>query len=229
MARIFSALALISVLLLGANFVVGLAGGDFNAAAREKRDAQREWMELDRATRATRSSDPGRLEKVRAATSAADAKFARPRSWMTLHMLLGSAAALVTVLVNSITITYFIGTSRWCKEVCATYRLSAVLAERSTRLKRGTFPWALAGILSVIAVVALGAAADASGANWQHSASFVMPHLVAAMLAIGIIIVAFWMQVSNIAENHLVIDQILAEVQQIRAQQNLPTDEPVVT
>ena len=44
---------------------------------------------------------------------------------MTLHMLLGAAAALMTVLVNSITITYFIGTSRWCKEVCETYQLES--------------------------------------------------------------------------------------------------------
>ena len=89
---------------------------------------------------------------------------------MTLHMLLGQAAALVAVLVNSITITYFIGTSRWCKEVCETYRLPAELAERSTRLKRSTFPWALAGILAVIVIVGLGAAADPSGANLAASA-----------------------------------------------------------
>jgi hypothetical protein len=228
LARIFSVLALIAVLLLAANFVVGLAGGDFHAAAREKREAQRKWLELERASRANRGGNSSELDTAREAVAAADARFARPRSWMTLHMLLGSAAALITVLVNSITITYFIGTSRWCKEVCATYRLSADLAERSTRLKRGTFPWALAGILAVIAVVGLGAAADASGANWLRSAQFVMPHYVAGMLAIGIVVIAFWTQINRIAENHEIIEEILAEVRQIRAERNLPTEEPAI-
>ena len=86
---------------------------------------------------------------------------------MTIHMLLGAGGALVAILVNSITVTYFIGTSRWCKEVCETYRLPPQLAQQSTRLKRSTFPWAVLGILSVIAVVALGAAADPSGANHE--------------------------------------------------------------
>jgi hypothetical protein len=228
LARIFSVLALLAVILLAANFVVGLAGGDFNAAAREKRAAQRKWIELERSTRAKRDPASSELDAARKATAAADANFVRPRSWMTLHMLLGSAAALITVLVNSITITYFIGTSRWCKEVCATYRLPSDLADRATRLKRGTFPWALAGILSVIAVVGLGAAADASGANWQRSASYVMPHYLAAMLALGVVLVAFWTQINRIAENHAVIDEILAEVRRIRAERNLPIEEPAL-
>lgn len=229
MARIFSVLALLAVLLLASNFVVGLAGGDFNGAARAKREAQRKYLELERTGRGARAVAAEELEQARAAAAAADQQFARPRSWMTLHMLLGSAAALITVLVNSITITYFIGTSRWCKEVCATYRLSADLAHRSTQLKRGTFPWALAGILSIIAVVGFGAAADASGANWQNSASFVTPHYVVAMLAMVIVCAAFWMQIQRIAENHLVIDEILAEVQQIRSERNLPTESPAIS
>ena len=143
---------------------------------------------------------------------------------MTLHMLLGSAAALVTVLVNSITITYFIGTSRWCKEVCETYGIDPQLADRSTQLKRSAFPWALAGIATVIVLVGLGAAADPSGANWSRSEQFVLPHDLAAMIGLVSIIVAFWMQASRVAENHRVIDAILAEVQRIRADKNLPIE-----
>src|SRR5947208_14951627 len=176
MARIFSVLAVIAVLLLAANFVVGLTGGDFNAAARQKREAHNRLMEVQRQSRAVEESSE--LKEAHEAAAAADAEFRSPRSRMTLHMLLGAAAALVTLLVNSITITYFIGTSRWCKEVCETYRLHGDLVQRSTQLKRGTFPWTLAGILSVIGIVGLGAAADPSGANWAQSAAFVMPHYV---------------------------------------------------
>jgi len=142
-------------------------------------------------------------------------------------MLLGSAAALVAVLVHSIAITYFIGTSRWCKEVCDTYDLPRELAARSTKLKRNTFPWALGGILAVITVVGLGAAADPSGANFQRSESFVLPHYLAALVGLVVLAIAFWVEITRIAENYTVIEQILAEVQRIRQKQNLANAEAV--
>jgi hypothetical protein len=220
MARIFSVLAVLSVLLLAANFVVGLTAGNFNAAAKAKRDAQGRLVEADRQARAGRGGGE-EVERAKQAAIDADGEFQRPRAMMTLHMLLGAAAAMVTVLVNSITITYFIGTSRWCKEVCETYQLNAALGEHSMRLKRSTFRYALAGIFAVILVVGLGAAADPSGANWGRSAQFVMPHYVAAMISIVVVLAAFWMQLGRIAENHGVIEQILVEVDRVRAEKGL--------
>ena len=41
----------------------------------------------------------------------------------TAHRLAGTAAALMVVFVESIVVTYFIGTSRWCREVVQTYQL----------------------------------------------------------------------------------------------------------
>jgi hypothetical protein len=220
MARIFSVLAVLAVLLLAVNFVVGLWGGDFNAAALRYRKAQ----ELDRKVRANRTSSLSELEQARQDALAANDGFQTPRARMTLHMLLGSAAALVTVLVNSITITYFIGTSRWCKEVCETYHLDSELSERATRLKRGTFPWALAGILAVILIIGLGAAADPSGANWTLSNQFVVPHYVAAMIGLLVVIAAFGMQISRIAENYGVIEEVMREVERVRSNGPRPTD-----
>jgi uncharacterized membrane protein len=135
---------------------------------------------------------------------------------MTLHMLLGAGGTLLAILVNSITITYFVGTSRWCKEVCETYRLPRALAEESATLKRRTFPWTLLGILTLIAVVGLGAAADPSGANWSRAESFVLLHYGAAMAALVIVSFSFWVQIGRIAENYGVIERILAEVLRIR-------------
>lgn len=224
MARIFLALALIASLLLAANFIVGLAGGDFNASAQRKREAQVRVREFERQMRSQRARSSSELDQARAELQAADAEFAQPRRLATLHMLLGSAAAMVTVLVSSISITYFIGTSRWCKEVCDTYRISGDLAERSARLKRSTFPWSLAGILAIIVVVALGAAADPSGANWGRAGGFVLPHYLGAMIGLVIVLVSFWMQLSRIAENHGVIEEILAEVARIRAERELPIE-----
>jgi hypothetical protein len=212
LARIFSVLAVFAVLLLAANFVVGLWGGDFNAAALRYRTAQ----ELDRRLRADRTSSSSELEQARQEALAATDGFQTPRARMTLHMMLGSAAALVTVLVNSITITYFIGTSRWCKEVCETYHLDPALAERATRLKRSTFPWALAGILAVILIIGLGAAADPSGANWTLSAQFVVPHYVSATIGLVVVIAAFGVQINRIAENYGVIEEVMREVERVR-------------
>jgi hypothetical protein len=144
---------------------------------------------------------------------------------MTLHMLLGSASALICVLVSSISITYFIGTSRWCKEVCETYRLGTELAERSTRLKRSTFPWALAGVGAVILVVGLGAAADPSGANWRNSSALVIPHYVASIICLVVVAAAFWIQGQRMAENYGVIQQIMTQVHQVRQERDLPTQE----
>jgi len=224
LARIFSVLAILAVLLLAVNFVVGLWGGDFNASAKRKREAQSRLMDLERRLRADRVNDSAELEQARRDALVANDGFQTPRARMTLHMLLGSAAALVTVLVNSITITYFIGTSRWCKEVCETYHLDANLAVRSTRLKRGTFPWALAGILTVIAIIGLGAAADPSGANFSMSDKFVLPHYLAAMVGLVVVIGSFGVQISRIAENYQVIEEVMREVERIRSTSSRPAD-----
>ena len=54
--------------------------------------------------------------------------YARPEptretlQWATMHRLTGLAAALAVVFVESVVVTYFIGTSRWCKEVVETYQ-----------------------------------------------------------------------------------------------------------
>ena len=78
----------------------------------------------------------------------------------TVHRLTGIAAALGVVFVESVVVTYFIGTSRWCKEVTETYHLDPNRVRQSNRLKRRAFAVALVGMLTVVGVIALGAAAD---------------------------------------------------------------------
>jgi hypothetical protein len=93
-----------------------------------------------------------------------DAQDRAAQQWATTHRLAGVGVGLLVVLVNSIVVTYFIGTSRWGKEVVETYSLDAELVRRSTRLKRRTFPFALSSMLVVVGVIALGGAADPGGA-----------------------------------------------------------------
>ena len=76
--------------------------------------------------------------------------------WGTVHRLSGIFSSLMVVLVNSMAVTYFIGTGRWCREVVETYELDNVLIERSKQLKRQAFPWAVSGMLAVVTIVALG-------------------------------------------------------------------------
>ena len=216
MARIFAVLAVLAWLLLAANFVVGLWGGDFNARARDMRAAGARMQEAQRAMELARQSTSPDFENARNQVRDADAMFQPLRFWMTVHMLLGSAASLLAILVSSITVTYFIGTSRWCKEVCDTYNLAGELAEQAARIKRSAFPWALIGIVTVIVIVGLGAAADPSGANFERSQSLVLPHYAAATIGLLILAVCFWMQMVRIAENHRTIEEIMAEVPPLR-------------
>jgi hypothetical protein len=218
LVRIFSVLAVLAVVLLSANFLVGLWAGDFNAAAQAKRSAQQRLVETQNELRLSRQKSSPDLDRARSDYAAADAQFQSPRARMTIHMLLGAGGSLVAILVNCITITYFIGTSRWCKEVCETYRLPPQLAQESTLLKRSTFPWAVLGVVSVIAVVALGAAADPSGANFSRSAQFVTPHYAAAIITILVVAGSFWIQINRIAANYAVIEAILSEVRRVRGE-----------
>ena len=142
------------------------------------------------------------------------------RRWATVHRLSGVAAALTVVLVHSIVITYFIGTSRWCKEVGEAYSLEPSFLRRSTQLKRKTFPWAVIGMLTVVGVAALGAAADPATGQ-PHTRDWVTPHLLGALTGVAFIGYTFFVEWCNIEANHKVISDVLVEVKRIRAEKGL--------
>ena len=140
--------------------------------------------------------------------------------WATVHRLSGVASALVVVLVNSIVVTYFIGTSRWCKEVGETYGLDPALVQRSNALKRRTFPWSVMGMLAVVGVIALGAAADPATSR-PDTLAWVTPHLVGSMCGLALIAWAFFAEWQNIHANQEIISDVLAEVRRIRSERGL--------
>ncbi len=142
------------------------------------------------------------------------------RRWATVHRLAGVATALSVVLVHSIVVTYFVGTSRWCKEVCETYKLDTSLIRRSTMLKRRTFPWAVMGMLAVVGVIALGAAADPS-TGLPSTRNWVTPHLIGALAGLAFIAWTFWIEWRNIAANHGVITDVLEQVHRVRVERGL--------
>jgi len=144
--------------------------------------------------------------------------------WARAHRLTGLAAALSVVLVSSIGVTYFVGTSRWCKEVVETYQLDPRLVAESAALKRHTFPWAVSGMLAVVGVVALGGAADPATLR-KGTAAWTDVHLIGSIAGIGFVIwtyVACW---NNIAANHRLVERIVGEVRQIRQERGLDVDD----
>jgi hypothetical protein len=140
-----------------------------------------------------------------------------------IHMLTGTAAALAVVFVHSIVVTYFIGTSRWCKEVTETYRLDPTPLRRSAQLKRRTFPWCVLGMLTVVGVGALGAASD-PGTGRPGTADMADWHLMAAFAGLAFIAWTYFQAWLNIAENQLVIQEIVAKVAAIRRQRGLDVE-----
>ncbi|HKD36099.1 MAG TPA: hypothetical protein VKB78_04840, partial [Pirellulales bacterium] len=137
-----------------------------------------------------------------------------------IHKMFGLGSALVVVLVNSIVVTYFVGTSRWCKEVVETYSLAPELLRRSVVLKRRTFPWAVLSMLTAVAISALGAAAD-PGRLQPGTENWVYPHLIGALVGAGFIVWTFIIEAHRIHAHHSVITDILSEVRRIRTERGL--------
>lgn len=140
--------------------------------------------------------------------------------WRTRHMLTGIAAALGVVFVECIVVTYFIGTGRWCKEVTETYALPPGDLVESNRLKRRTFPLALVGMATVLAVSALGAASDPFTGR-PGTAEWASTHLAAALAGLAVIGWTYYRAWLNIADQQAVIERIVAQVRRIRAEKGL--------
>lgn len=143
-----------------------------------------------------------------------------------VHRLAGVGVGVIVLLVESVVVTYFIGTGRWCKEVVETYALDRSYVHRSTRLKRRAFFVATLGMLTVVGIVALGGAADPAalfsrdvpppaGLTWTNI------HLIAALAGACFIGYGFVVEWNHIHANHQVITEVLAEVKRIRTERGL--------
>lgn len=225
MVRIVSTLSIVALALMAANFVVGLTGGDFNAEAHKVAAANRQLRDVSVArSRHDPGVDDGDYEEAMESAKVAREFYTPLRNHMTFHILLGVAAGLTVLLVNGLTITYFVGVSKWFREVVDAYSLDPRYAAESERIKRANFPWASSGMVAILILVFLGGAADASGANSARSAAWVLPHYIASMITIVWIAIAFWQQSQKLAENQTLIREVMSLVQAARAKRGLPTE-----
>jgi len=142
------------------------------------------------------------------------------RSLKGVHLLTGASAAIGVVFVHSIAVTYFVGTSRWIKEVSETYRLDPGPLVRCTLLKRRTFPWCVAGMLTIVVVGALGAASD-PGTGRPDTESMASVHLVSVFLGLTFVCWSYFRVWLNMGENQEIIEEVLGMVRSIRHERGL--------
>jgi hypothetical protein len=222
-SRIFLSLALFSLLLLAVNLILGLTIGDYAVQSNTVMAAAEKMNILQREIQ----QDPNRMGELKSAEQALkDALVQREpiANRKMIHLLLGVATSLVSLLVNCISVTYFVGTSKWCGEVCAAYGIDSAKALESQRLKRKNFPWAVMGSLAILAIVLLGGAADPDGMMRQDAVHYVNYHLAAAFIGIAVITWAFFKQAHFVASNFLLIQEILDHVKAIRAAKGLDVE-----
>ena len=212
MARIFLVLAIVALTLLLANLGIGLAKGDFGKTSAALDAAKREYEALETSPDVTLDQFAAARERV----FVAGTRMVKQREPFWIHIWIGIIAVLVNLLVHSISITYFIGTSRWCSEVVDAYELDPDLADQSRRLKRRSFPWAFLGIVVTLAIASLGAAADPYSSTTAPS-DWVTYHWGLAMGGTMVIGLAFLSQVMAVGANYQVINTILARVEARRA------------
>lgn len=216
MSRIFLSLATLSTLLLSVAFLLGLRIGNINHIYHSfwttREEIQAKSQEL-----LPESPEMVDLQKRKNEQLAAYGQL-RPR--VTVHMMFGMLTALVTMLVHSVCVTYFIGTAKWCGEVVGAYQLNHALYESSRLLKRRCFHWSLLGICTLLLIVVLGASSD-PGTLGGHTWNWVEPHLWAASLGIAITLLTFWKQWGYLLQNVDIIQQVQEQVQQVRTQHGL--------
>ncbi|HLN33258.1 MAG TPA: hypothetical protein VK395_36355 [Gemmataceae bacterium] len=134
------------------------------------------------------------------------------------HFLIGLTTSMLTLLVHCLIFTYFLGTGRWVKEVKIAYGLADDPLPRLTRdLKRRVFPPALYAMLSAIATGAAGAAAQVQVSPWLLHASLACLTLVINFWAFGI-------EMSCLRTNGVVLEQVMREVDRLRAERGLLTN-----
>ena len=145
-------------------------------------------------------------------------RFNRDDPTFDIHLYLALFTLLLTLAVHCLIFIYFLGTGRFVKEVALAYRLPDAPLPRLTRdLKRRTFPAALFAMLVPIAAAAAGAAAQTQLWPWQV-------HATLATLALLVNLWAFVVEYRNVSINARIIDEVMREVDRIRAENGLPSN-----
>jgi hypothetical protein len=143
----------------------------------------------------------------------------RDTSTYVVHFVLGLVAVLANLMVHCLIITYFLGTGRLIKEVTLAYNLPDERWARPTRdLKRRNTPKAILAMVLSIAVAAAGEGAGHAGWPWGI-------HLALAGIVLAVNAWVFRVEYGNIALNGRILDEVVGEVERIRAAHGLLSSE----
>jgi hypothetical protein len=199
--RIFTTLAIIAVIALSITLIMGLSIDNLPELINDKLGA----------ISAGKIED---AEKIQDKADVAKKTLGTHRNW-------GLGTAILVLLVNSVSVTYFVGTSRWCKEVGLTYQLPVELIERGQKIKHRNFPYAVVSMCAMVVVAMFGALADASIQETATAASWITPHFFAACTSIALMVFSFYMQALNIMQQSALIQEIMGQVLRIRTERGL--------
>jgi hypothetical protein len=132
-----------------------------------------------------------------------------------VHFTLGLYSVIGNLGLHCLVFLYFLGTGRMVKEIALAYDLPDDPLPKLTReLKRKTFPPALFAMLVPIAAAAAGTGAELQEWPWPvHAGLAVAGLLVNAW--------AFVVEYCNIRTNGRVLDEVMQEVDRIRAERGL--------
>jgi hypothetical protein len=135
------------------------------------------------------------------------------------HFVLGLVTVLTTLFVHSLVLTYFLGTGRWVKEVCIAYGLPDEHLPRRTRdIKRRNTPRVIVAMLLTVGAAAAGTAAQQRAwPGWIHLA------LAGATLLFNLHV--FLVEYGNMRLNGHILDAVMLDVERIRAERGLPSNE----
>ena len=217
MARIFSVLAGLSVILLATNLILGLMTGDLESATQEIVEATDELSSLrqsDLSSSTAKNEATENLEQLRQA-------FLPQIHRLSLHIWVGITGVLLTLLVNAVAITYFIGTARWCREVVETYDLDPSLAASSMQHKRRVFLLAFSAMLIILGIVVFGALADpvrSMGKDLSGVARWRVVHFFLTIAGTVWIVICYTIQIKRIAANSRIIQTVMGHVEAIGEQ-----------
>lgn len=142
------------------------------------------------------------------------------RNLVTWHFLFSVlVAALLVLLVHAVSLTYFMGTGRWIEETCEAYKLGESARKENIRLKYRVIPGMVLCIALLVLTSALGAMADpAANMRLSHGASI---HLAAAVATVLANLLVSWVEYDSIARNGDLVEQVVADVNRIRADRGL--------
>jgi hypothetical protein len=127
--------------------------------------------------------------------------------WLHAHVLSGVIAALLSVLVQCICFTYFLGTGRWVTEATRAHKLDLGYYRRSRNLKRSATFHTLGGFVAILIVAGFGGAvlAVVTGVRpWMHGAAAWVGVIVYGLIC--------WGEIRLIRLNLDMLDKLVAAV-----------------